>query len=81
MWLADLGGTLESPPASVLTVAGQAMSGESGPAESRVRGVDGQWMVLRGSRLVRRDGQRQVSVIIETAQPAHLTSLLCGPTG
>ncbi len=61
---------------SVLTVAGQAMSGQSGPAESRVRGVDGQWIVLRGSRLVRRDGRRQVSVIIEAAQPAHLTSLL-----
>ncbi len=75
-WLADLGGTVESPPASVLTVAGQALSGEAAPAESRARGVDGRWMVLRGSRLVRRDGQRQVSVIIEEAQTAHLVSLL-----
>ena len=75
-WLADLGGTVESPPASVLTVAGHALSGEAAPAESRARGVDGRWMVLRGSRLVRRDGQRQVSVIIEEAQTAHLVSLL-----
>lgn len=75
-WLAELGGTVETPPASVLTVAGHALSGASGPAESRVRGADGHWIVLRGSRLVRRDGQSQVSVIIEAAQPAHLASLL-----
>lgn len=75
-WLADLGGTVESPPASVLAVAGQVLSEDAGSAESRVRAEGGRWIVLRGSRLVRRGGRRQVSVIIEAAQPAHLTSLL-----
>lgn len=75
-WLSDLGGTIETPPASVLVVAGQALSGGGGPAESRVRAEDGRWIVLRGSPLVRRDGRPQVSVVIEAAQPAHLTSLL-----
>ncbi len=75
-WLADLGGTIETPPASVLVVAGQVLSGSGGPAESRVRAGDGRWIVLHGSPLACRDGRRQVSVIIEAAQPVHLTSLL-----
>ena len=75
-WLADLGGTIERPPASVLTVAGQVLSGSAGPAESRVRADSGRWIVLYGARLARRDGGRHVSVVIEAAQPTHLTSLL-----
>lgn len=75
-WLADLGGTIETPPASVLTVAGDVLGGSGGPAESRVRADSGRWIVLHGSRLDRRDGRRQVSVVIEAAQPVHLTSLL-----
>jgi DNA-binding CsgD family transcriptional regulator len=75
-WLADLGGTIETPPASVLVVAGHVLSQGSGPAESRVRAADGRWIVLRGSYLAHRDGRRQVSVVIEAAQPNHLTSLL-----
>lgn len=75
-WLAELGGTVETPPASVLVVAGQVLSGIGGPAESRVRVGDGRWIVLHGSRLVHRDGRRHVSVVIEAAQPTHLTSLL-----
>ena len=75
-WLADLGGTIETPPASVLVVAGQVLSGSGGPAESRVLAGDGRWIVLQGSRLAHRDGRRHVSVIIEAAQPIHLTSLL-----
>ncbi|MGA9747183.1 MAG: helix-turn-helix transcriptional regulator [Nocardioides sp.] len=75
-WLADLGGTVETPPASVLVVAGQVLSEDSGAAESRVRVDDGRWIVLHGSRLAHRDGRRRVSVIIEAAQPEHLTSLL-----
>lgn len=74
-WLADLGGTIETPPVCVLAVAGQVMS-EGGPAESRVRGDTGGWVTLRGSPLVRRDGGRQVSVIMEATRPAHLMSLL-----
>ena len=75
-WLADLGGTIETPPASVLTVAGQVLSGSGGPAESRVRADDGRWMVLHGSPLAHRDGRCRASVVIEAAQPIHLTSLL-----
>jgi DNA-binding CsgD family transcriptional regulator len=75
-WLADLGGTIETPPASVLAVAGQVLSGIGGPAVSRVRADDGRWMVLHGSPLAHRDGRRRASVIIEAAQPIHLTSLL-----
>lgn len=75
-WLADLGGTIETPPASVLVVAGQVLSGSGGPAESRVRADSGRWIVLHGARLVHRDGRRHVSVVIEAAQPIHLTSLL-----
>lgn len=75
-WLADLGGTLERPPASVLAVAGQVLSQSTAPTESRVRADDGRWIVLHGSRLAHRDGRRHVSVVIEAAQPIHLTSLL-----
>ncbi len=75
-WLADLGGTVETPPASVLAVAGQVLGGGAGPAESRVRVGGGRWVVLRGSPLAHRDGRRHVSVVIEAAQPTHLTSLL-----
>jgi DNA-binding CsgD family transcriptional regulator len=75
-WLADLGGTVESPPASVLAVAGQVLSSDPGPAESRVRSGSGRWVVLRGAPLIRHDRWRQVSVLIEPAQPAHLASLL-----
>lgn len=75
-WLADLGGTIETPPASVLAVAGQVLSEDGGMAESRVVGGDGRWIVLHGSRLAHRDGGRHVSVIIETAEQSHLTSLL-----
>jgi DNA-binding CsgD family transcriptional regulator len=75
-WLADLGGTLETPPASVLVVAGHLLSGKARQAESRVRARSGQWIVLHGSRLVHLDGRPHVSVVIEAAQPSHLTSLL-----
>ena len=75
-WLADLGGTIETPPASVLAVAGQVLSENGGPAESRVPADNGRWIVLHGSRLAHRDGRRRVSVVIEGAQPTHLTSLL-----
>lgn len=75
-WLAELGGTIETPPVSVLAVAGQVLSENGGPAESHVPADDGRWVVLHGSRLVHRDGRRRVSVVIEAAQPVHLTSLL-----
>ena len=75
-WLASLGGTVETPPASVLAVAGHVLSGGTAPAESRVRTADGRWVMLRGAQLLRRDGQRQVSVILEAAQPFHLAPLL-----
>jgi DNA-binding CsgD family transcriptional regulator len=75
-WLADLGGTIATPPASVLAIAGQVLSHNGGPAESLVPAGDGRWIVLHGSRLTHRDGIRRVSVVIEAAQPTHLTSLL-----
>ncbi len=75
-WLAELGGTIGTPPASVLTVAGHVLNEGGGPAESRVRAESGRWVVLHGSRLIHRDGRRQASVVIEAAQPTHLTSLL-----
>ncbi len=75
-WLADLGGTIETPPASLLAVAGQVLSESGEPAESRVPAEDGRWIVLHGARLAHRDGRRRVSVVIEAAQPTHLTSLL-----
>ena len=75
-WLADLGGIVETPPASVLVVAGQVLrSGR--PAESRVRAHSGRWVILHGSPVTHRDGgRRHVSVVLEAAQPTHLTSLL-----
>ena len=75
-WLADLGGTTETPPASVLAVAGQVLSEHGGVAGSRVVAEDGRWIVLHGSRLSHADGRRRASVVIEAAQPIHLTSLL-----
>lgn len=75
-WLADLCGTIETPPTSVLAVAGQVLSENGGPAASRVPTEDGRWIVLHGARLAHRDGRRRVSVVIEAAQPIHLTSLL-----
>ena len=60
----------------MLAVVGSVLRGGATQAESRVRADDGRWVVLRGELLVRRDGQRQVSVIIETAQPFHLAPLL-----
>lgn len=75
-WLADLGGTIETPPASVLVVAGHILSGNARQAESRVRTASGRWVVLHGSRLAHRDARPHVSVVIEAAQPVHLTSLL-----
>ncbi len=75
-WLAALGGTVDSPPASVLSVAGRVLGGSGGPAESRVRADDGRWVVLHGAPLVHRDGRRRASVVVESAQPEHLTSLL-----
>lgn len=75
-WLDGLGGTVDNPPASVLAVAGQALRSADGGAESRVRSHDGHWIVLRGAALVRPDGRRQVSVILDAAQPAHLAGLL-----
>ena len=75
-WLAELGGTIETPPASVLAITGHVLSGLIGPAESRVRTEGGRWIVLHGSRLIHRNGRHQVSVVIEAAQPTHLTSLL-----
>lgn len=75
-WLADLGGTIETPPASVLVLAGHVLSGNDRPAETRVRAHSGRWVVLHGSRLAHRDGRHHVSVVIEDARPSHLTSLL-----
>lgn len=49
-WLSDLGGTVETPPASVLAIAGHVVSGNAGPAESRVLTPAGRWVVLRGAR-------------------------------
>ncbi len=76
LWLARLGGSVETPPASVLAVAGRVLSRAAEPAESRVRTADGRWVLLRGADLIRRDGPRQVSVVIEAAQPSHLAPLL-----
>lgn len=75
-WLASLGGTVDNPPASVLAVAGQALRSADGEAESRVRSPGGQWILLRGAALVSPDGPRQVSVILDEPQPAHLAGLL-----
>ncbi len=75
-WLAELGGTVETPPPSVLAVAGQVLGESTGLAESRVRTGTGSWMVLRGARLDRRDGGRRASVVLEAAQPVHLVPLL-----
>ncbi len=74
-WLADLGGTVETPPAGVLALAGQVVGG-TGAVSSRVPTGDGRWIVLHGSRLIHRDGRRGVSIVLEAAQPVHLTSLL-----
>lgn len=75
-WFAALGGTVDSPPAAVLAVAGRLLGQGTGSAESRVRSDDGRWVVLHGAPLVHRDGRRRASVVIEAAQPDHLTSLL-----
>lgn len=75
-WLTVLGGTIEVPPASVLAVAGQVLGTHGAPAESRVLGQDGRWVILQGSPLIHRDGHRRVSIVLEAANPGHLTSLL-----
>lgn len=68
-------------PASVLTVAGQALrSAEQGdrPGEvamARVLSRTGRWVVLHGAALMS-GVDRRVAVIVEPAHPARITSLL-----
>lgn len=71
-WLDELDGTIDAPPVSVLTLAGMVLSGEAGPAISRVLSARSRWLVIHGARLS--DGR--VSVIVDAAQPAHLEPLL-----
>lgn len=64
------------PSRPLIPTSEQVLSENGGPAESHVPADDGRWVVLHGSRLAHRDGRRRVSVVIEAAQPIHLTSLL-----
>ncbi len=75
-WLDGLGGSTETPPASVLALAGRVLGRDGGASTSRVLGVDGRWVVLHGSPLAHHDGLRRASIVLDAAQPTHLTSLL-----
>ena len=74
-WLRKLGGGERSMPASVMSVAGTALGPGTGPAIARVATGDGVWVTLQGTRL---DGSagRQAAVVIEAAQPKHLSGML-----
>ncbi len=85
-WLAELpdgdlaAGRLPSAIRAVaVTAAGtSAWNAGTDPAEavvSRVRTLRGTWLVLHGARMVTENGVR-ISVIIEPAQPARISTLL-----
>jgi DNA-binding CsgD family transcriptional regulator len=89
-WLAELpDGDWEGRgklPASVLAVAGRALRAAEDtdtPSEvafARVLSKAGRWIVLHGATLVAA-GARRVAVIIESAQPARIASLLMAAYG
>lgn len=72
LWLDELNGSVDAPPVSVLSLAGQVLSGAAAPTTSRVLSVRSRWLVLHGALLS--DGQ--VSLIIDQARPTHLEPLL-----
>lgn len=74
-WLRKLGGGEQSMPASVMSVAGTALGPVAGPAIARVATADGVWVTLQGTRLDGAAG-RQAAVVIEAAQPKHLSGIL-----
>ncbi len=71
-WLDELGGSIETPPVSVLSLAGKVIATEGAPTVSRVLSSRSRWLVVHGARLS--DGR--VSVILDAAQPSHLEPLL-----
>lgn len=74
-WLRRLGGDERRLPVPVLTVAGRVLEGDPDPAVARVAAGDGSWVTLQGTRLDGAGG-RQAAVVVDAAQPAHLTGLL-----
>ena len=89
-WLADLPDSQWEhrgilPPA-VMAVAGRALrtaEGVDAPGEvalARVLSRTGQWLVLHGAALVT-TGARRVAVIVESAHPARIASLLMAAYG
>lgn len=75
-WLDALGGTIDRLPESVMVVAGQALRHPRQEAESRVRSKGGGWLIVRGAALMRPDGRRYASVIMQAARPEHLAGLM-----
>lgn len=75
-WLAELGGSIEALPVSVLAAAGHVVQGRPGPAVSRVPCPSGRWLVLHSAPLGREDGADHVAVILEPAHPERLAPLL-----
>ena len=73
-------------PASILAVAGRALSVATGrhqPGEiavSRVRSRSGGWLMLHGTSLIS-STSRRVAVIVEPAHPARITPLLMAAYG
>ncbi len=75
-WLEELGGSAESPPASVLAAAGRALDPEGRSAEARVLSIHSRWLVVHGASLPGSSGSRRATVIVQPAQPSHLAPLL-----
>jgi DNA-binding CsgD family transcriptional regulator len=75
-WLEELDGTLEQPPAVVLTAARQVAASGGPDLTVRVRGASGRWLAVHAGSLVDAEGRQQVSVVIDAARPEHVESLL-----
>lgn len=71
-WLASLGATADRLPPVVSAVVGAAMAGE-GEVRAQVGSEQGGWISVHGSRL---RPSRQVAVVLNVADPAHLVPLL-----
>lgn len=74
-WLRELGGDVQALPAPFMAVAGSALGPDPASAVVRVVGASGTWLTVHGTRL---DGPagRQVAVVLDAAQPAHLAAVL-----
>ena len=71
-WLASLNGSVDKLPTVVLTAAGAALA-RQGEVLAHARSDHAGWIVVHGSRLA---PSRQVAVVLNVADAAHLVPLL-----